>query len=290
MQHPVIDGFKRDHNLTWKFITPRAPWQGGFYECLIGFSKLNLRKATYRCHPTYDEFVTLVREVECVVNDQPLTYLDVDDTTDTPLTPSHLLYGRTFSLGPQVYLADLTDPAFREGDILRNDYLKLTNMLQTFLKRWKYDYVSSLRERHQKSSCLHPTIRRDGDLCLLILDEVNQEEYPLTRILDVYPGRDGHIRTVKVRSANGEYVRPVNQLIPLEDNENTQTLSELSEEEPSNTHPLEYLDAPPRDQLSERDVGTTANAVSPVVIAAPRYVRPPWASSECARTLFQEIL
>ncbi|XP_068233374.1 uncharacterized protein [Palaemon carinicauda] len=79
MQHPVIDGLKRAHNLTWKFITPRAPWHGGFYEGLIFFTKLNLCKATYRCYPTYDEFVTLVREVECVVNDRPLTYLDTDD-------------------------------------------------------------------------------------------------------------------------------------------------------------------------------------------------------------------
>ncbi|XP_068206232.1 uncharacterized protein [Palaemon carinicauda] len=139
MQQPVIDGFKRAHNLTWKFITPRAPWQGGFYERLIRFNELDLRKATYRCHPTYDEFVTLVQKVECLVNDRPLTYLDADDPTDTPLTTSHLLSGRTLSLAPQVHLADLTDPAFREGDILRNDYQKPTNMLQTFLKRWKYD-------------------------------------------------------------------------------------------------------------------------------------------------------
>ncbi|XP_068224576.1 uncharacterized protein [Palaemon carinicauda] len=30
MHHPVIDGFKSSHNLTWKFITPRAPRQGAF--------------------------------------------------------------------------------------------------------------------------------------------------------------------------------------------------------------------------------------------------------------------
>ncbi|XP_068241059.1 uncharacterized protein [Palaemon carinicauda] len=189
-----------------------------------------------------------------------------------------------------VQLADLTDPAFRERDILRKDYQKLTNMLQTFLKRSKYDYVSSLQERYQKSSCLHPNIPRVGDLCLLILDEVNREEYPLTRILEVYPGRDGHIRTVKVRSANGEYVRPVNRLIPLQVNENGQTLPKPSEEEPPNTPPLENLDQPPRDQMAERNVGTTADAMSPVVIAAPRHERPTRASAKRARALFQEIL
>ncbi|XP_068233523.1 uncharacterized protein [Palaemon carinicauda] len=79
----------------------------------------------------------VLQEVKCVVNDRPLTYLDVDNPNDAPLTPSHLLYGRTLSLAPQVHLADLTDPAFREGDILRNDNQKLTKMLQTFLKRLK---------------------------------------------------------------------------------------------------------------------------------------------------------
>ncbi|XP_068233559.1 uncharacterized protein [Palaemon carinicauda] len=77
MHHPVIDGFKSSHNLSWKFSTSCAPWLGGFYETLISFAKLNLRKAIYHLYPTFNEFVT---EVQNEVN-------------DTPLNPSHLLYG-----------------------------------------------------------------------------------------------------------------------------------------------------------------------------------------------------
>lgn len=36
--------FLAHHNITWKFITERAPWWGGFYEWLIGLMKRCLKK------------------------------------------------------------------------------------------------------------------------------------------------------------------------------------------------------------------------------------------------------
>ena len=36
--------FLAHHNITWKFITERAPWWGGFYERLIGLMKRCLKK------------------------------------------------------------------------------------------------------------------------------------------------------------------------------------------------------------------------------------------------------
>ena len=36
--------FLANHNITWKFITERAPWWGGFYERLVGLVKRCLKK------------------------------------------------------------------------------------------------------------------------------------------------------------------------------------------------------------------------------------------------------
>jgi len=34
--------FLANHNITWKFVTERAPWWGGFYERLVGLVKRKL--------------------------------------------------------------------------------------------------------------------------------------------------------------------------------------------------------------------------------------------------------
>ncbi|XP_068212590.1 uncharacterized protein [Palaemon carinicauda] len=53
---------------------------------------------------------------------------------------------------------------------------------------------------------------------------------------------------------------------------------------------VELVQAIRRDQLAKRNDETTADARSPVVIAAPRHDRPTRASAERTRALFQEIL
>ncbi|XP_076064452.1 uncharacterized protein LOC143038797 [Oratosquilla oratoria] len=152
-EHPSISDFLTNHHSSWTFITPLAPWQGGMYERYVGITKSNLRKALYKCTPTYDEFRTLCQEVECVVNNRPLTYVSTED--DTPLTPNHLMYGRTFALFPQVQLTDLSDLDYFIATTLRTQYQFLTDSLQTFKRRWSHDYIISLRERHLRHSKPH---------------------------------------------------------------------------------------------------------------------------------------
>ena len=48
--------------IKWSFTTALAPWQGGFYERLVGMVKRSLRKAIGRKHFTLDQLVTLLTE------------------------------------------------------------------------------------------------------------------------------------------------------------------------------------------------------------------------------------
>jgi len=41
----------------------------------------------------YDELLTVLIEIEAIINSRPLTYLSTEDM-DEPLTPSHFLCGR----------------------------------------------------------------------------------------------------------------------------------------------------------------------------------------------------
>ncbi|KAE9417570.1 hypothetical protein Angca_001644, partial [Angiostrongylus cantonensis] len=62
--------------ITWKTITPYAPWQGAFYERLIKSVKHSLYKVLQKKFPTEVELETLIVEIEGSLNNRPLTYIE----------------------------------------------------------------------------------------------------------------------------------------------------------------------------------------------------------------------
>jgi hypothetical protein len=57
---------------------------------------------------------------------------------------------------------------------------------------------------------------KEGDVVLLMDPKVRRGEWPLGRITEVHPGKDGLIRVVKVKVGESIYERPVHRLCPLE--------------------------------------------------------------------------
>ena len=54
--------------------------------------KRSLRKILFRSTVNYEELVTIVTEIEGIINCRPLTYIYNDNAE--VVTPSHLIYGR----------------------------------------------------------------------------------------------------------------------------------------------------------------------------------------------------
>jgi len=90
---------------TWHFIPKKAPWFGGFWERLIGLTKATIKKTLGRAHISLQVLQTVVVEVELILNNRPLTYLSDDIRDPQPLTPSHLLHGRTLNKLPHHFVA-----------------------------------------------------------------------------------------------------------------------------------------------------------------------------------------
>ena len=55
-----------------------------------------------------------------------------------------------------------------------------------------------------------------GDIVLMVSSDTPRGRWPLGRILEVYPGKDGHIRSVKLQVGEKQYSRPIVKLCPLE--------------------------------------------------------------------------
>ena len=68
----VIQNFMR-HQVEWRFNLEKAPWQGGIFERMIKSTKRCLRKTIGQASLTYDELLTIVIEVEAVLNSRPLS-------------------------------------------------------------------------------------------------------------------------------------------------------------------------------------------------------------------------
>ena len=130
-QDPEIQDFVASRQIKWRRQTPpRAPWSGGHFERLVRTIKVALATAISKKLLTLEEFATVVKESEAIVNNRPLTYQQVD-SQDIPLTPSQLIRGCNIDLLPTLR-TPATDRDKIDTNRLRNQYVVLSNTLRTF--------------------------------------------------------------------------------------------------------------------------------------------------------------
>ena len=189
---------------------------GGHFERLVRTIKASLATAISRKLLTLEEFTTIVKEAENIVNSRPLTYQS-DNSRDIPLTPSQLAWGRDLTLMPP--LLQPGDPLDEDYDAkaTRAKYVVLSNALDCFRKRWHNEYLLSLREKHYNQCAENPSHHlRAGQLVMVKHDNIHRIKWPLGVITTVYPDERGVIRTAEVEECGRRSLRPVTFLVPLE--------------------------------------------------------------------------
>ena len=67
-QSPEVQAFLTKKRIVWKFIFEKSPWMGGFYERMVGLLKRILRKILANARLDYEELLTVVTEVESILN------------------------------------------------------------------------------------------------------------------------------------------------------------------------------------------------------------------------------
>ena len=202
-----LQGFLESHDIQWKFNLSRAPWWGGQFERLIGIVKTAMYKVIGGATLAWGELNEVILDVETQINRRPLGY--VEDDVEVPiLTPASFMFQRTNQLPEQ--------QAWREDLNLRRQAKYLKTCKDQMWNRWQREYLTALRERH---NLLHKTTNyhvRVGDTVLVRSDSKNRGKWPIAVVQQIYPGRDGHIRAVKLRTSKGVIERPEQHLYPLE--------------------------------------------------------------------------
>ena len=74
---------------------------GGFCERLVGRTKTALKKTNGKLHLTHTQLQTIITEVEAVINNRPLVYVD-DDLKNQIITPNHFLSLNTKNGTPEL--------------------------------------------------------------------------------------------------------------------------------------------------------------------------------------------
>ena len=208
--------YNAKQGIKWRFNLPRAPWWGGMFERMVRSTKRCLKKVVGHKRLTYEELLTILVEIEAVINNRPLTYVDENDL-DQVLTPSHLFCGRrTLDLATD----SNTDPV----EIGRNDGVKrmrlVHSIIEHFWRRWSKEYLVDLRESHKMRTKQKKLKIDEGDVVLIHEDHVKRNKWRLGRIKEVTSGGDGIIRGAVLKTCRegkeGQIKRPLQKLYPLE--------------------------------------------------------------------------
>ena len=76
--------------------------------------------------------------------------------------------------------------------------------------RWLTEYLPTLSTRSKWKETVKDL--KNGDVVLALENDLPRRKWPLGRIVETYPGRDGHTRVAKVQCGERTLVRPIHKL------------------------------------------------------------------------------
>ena len=222
MESPTVKEELGRRSVSWRFIPKRAPWFGGFWERLIGLSKTAIKKVLGRRHVSLLILETIIVEIEATLNDRPLMFVSSELGDPEPLTPAHLLHGRRITCLPYelVEMDELTDSSYREAGQIQKKAKVQAAVLRDFRKRWRHEYLTSLREHH-KASGNNAQYIRQGDV-VIVHNDTPRTTWKMAVVTDLITGKDGLVLSAAIRTVNGSTTRPITKLYPLELNQHEQ--------------------------------------------------------------------
>ncbi|XP_030747675.1 uncharacterized protein LOC115876126 [Sitophilus oryzae] len=170
-----------EHRITWHFIPPKSPHHGGTWESAVRSFKHHLKRVLGDNHLNFENFYTLLTQIEAILNSRPILPLTNDLSDLEALTPGHFLIGESLIAVPPSN--DIDIPANR----LRH-FKHLQQLVQRFWSLWSKDYLNSLQQRSKWQTRQENV--KEGILVLLKEDNEPPMRWPLGRIVSVHPGSD----------------------------------------------------------------------------------------------------
>lgn len=201
----IID-WAANEGIEWSYIPPRAPHFGGLWESGVRSIKHHLTRVIGNNSLTYENFCTVLLQIEAVLNSRPLYPFSSDPQDPNPLTPGHFLIARPIT-------SVLDQPLQHIPDSRLKSYQRCQKMVQAFWNKWRKDYLNHLQVR-TKWKVKTPAIKI-GDLVVIKEDNLRPCHWKLGRIQELHNGPDDLPRVVTLRCENTIVKRPITKICPL---------------------------------------------------------------------------
>ena len=176
----------------WIFNPPAAPHMGGKWEAVVKSIKFHLRRTIGDTLLTFEASVTLLTQIEGLLNSRPLEPLSEDPEDVIALTPGHFLIGTALNSVLEPSLLNLNESRLSKWQLIQR-------MTQQFWHQWSTQYLHRLQSI---SKCHHPSHEINvGSLVLLTDERSPPSKWPLTRVTQLHPGIDNLTRFVILKTA-----------------------------------------------------------------------------------------
>ncbi|GFX28912.1 integrase catalytic domain-containing protein [Trichonephila clavipes] len=201
-----IQLFSAKKGIEWNFIPPASPHFGGLWEANIKSMKRILLRVAKSAIMNFEELTTLMAQIEAVLKSRPLSPLSSDPNDLNPLTPGHFLTNCAISYFPEPYTAS-------DSLSYHSRWKLIQSLRDKFWNRWSTVYLTHLQTR-AKWSLQNPNLT-ENQLVLLKDPNTKPMDWPMGRILEVFPGSDGLVRVVNVKTSTGILKRAITKVVPL---------------------------------------------------------------------------
>ncbi|GFX61094.1 integrase catalytic domain-containing protein [Trichonephila clavipes] len=164
----------------------------------------------------------------------PLTYASEDPGELISLTPLQCFLERVV-----LSVSDIEELNSRKL-LKRVKYRR--KVFNDLRQRFRREYLSELIQKSNEKSSHEPKV---GEI-VLIGDDIKKTFWPMAKIIELNPGQDGKIRSVKLKIQHGTVLRSVQRVYPLEirANENCVTKEVVGERESNSKKGVNAMTAP----------------------------------------------
>jgi hypothetical protein len=208
--HSEIASKLASDGIEWHFIPPATPHMGGSWERLIRTVKVALGTCLHERYPKDEVLQTVFAEVENVVNSRPLTRVSIDPSDQESLTPNHFLIGRSGSKSPCTSVPD--------NVCLRKAWRIAQQITDKFWQRWIKEYLPQINYRKKWTKAVDPI--KDGEIVIIADPNGPRSNWKKGLIVKTYPGKDGQVRVVDVKTDCGILRRPATKICRVIHGEN----------------------------------------------------------------------
>ncbi|XP_059046949.1 uncharacterized protein LOC131842434 [Achroia grisella] len=202
----VMKKVTETQEIKFSLSPPGSPHFNGLAEAGIKSVKTHLARVIGLQRLTFEEFYTVLTQIESMLNSRPLSPISCDANDLSVLTPGHFLTLEPLSSLPEENITNQSISVLQRWKLVQK-------MHQDFWRRYQREYIHTLNQRAKwNKNYTNITI---GTLVLIINEQSSPLKWTMGRIVALHPGIDGVCRVVTVKTATCQYKRPVVKICPL---------------------------------------------------------------------------